>query len=154
VVPKGEILPGGYPGVALALALLGACGYFSNWITEHRSPTISATGFHTIALLLGTTDQTSAALADKVEQRLGAGGWVVVPRPGRWRNEAEALDEICQAAPSSTVVDGVLFVWPDQLKLWDCRTHLAAYEARSERAGPDELLNRLVQYLRGQPPRR
>jgi hypothetical protein len=130
------------------MLLVGACGYFSHWVTEHRSPGVSAERFKTIALLLGTTDASSAVLAEQVERRLADSGWTLVPRPGRWRSEAEALKEICSGGPPAAV-DGVLFVWPDRLKLWDCTTQGAAYEVLSERARADELLNRFVRYLRG-----
>jgi len=135
-------------GGPLAGMLLCACGYFSSWVTEHRNASVPHERFRTIALLLGTADPSSAALAGQIERRLADSGWTLVPRPGRWRTEVEAVHEICGGGPTASP-DGVLFVWLDRLKLWDCATRAAAYEILSERAGQDELVNRFVRYLRG-----
>jgi hypothetical protein len=131
--------------------LLTACGYFSNWVTEQRSPGTRGDRFTTITLLVGSSDQASLVLAERVEQRLTEAGRSVVTRGGRWGTEAEALREICPIGQSLTA-DGVLFVWLDRFRLWDCKTHAAAYEVRSEQAGADELLSRLLRYLRSEPP--
>jgi hypothetical protein len=127
------------------------CGYFTPWVTEFRSLSIPGNRFRSIALLVGRPDRASVVLADQVEQRLAASGSTVVSRAGRWASEPDALQEICPREQPATL-DGVLFVWSDQLRLWDCRTHVAAYEVRTEQARSEELLKRLVRYLRGEPP--
>ena len=132
--------------IAVATALLCGCGYFGNWVREHRSPTITGAQFRSLAVILGTVDLSTTMLADQIEQELADTGLTIVPRPGRWRSEVEALEEICPlGAPPP--VDGVLFVWPDRLQVRDCRTHAMAYEVQSERARTEELVKRLSRYL-------
>jgi hypothetical protein len=120
-------------------------------VLEQVSPTIPGGKFQVIATVAGGSGPADLRMSVTVRQLLNDSGWTAVRRAGRWDNQGEAVVAIC----SGTDVQGVLFVWYNRLELDDCETKKPAYaiDGSPERGvGLTEMGNRLIRYLRRQPP--
>ena len=88
-----------------------------------------------------------------VRKQLNDSGWKGVARYGRWDSRTEAVVGIC--TEEADPVDGVLFVDYNRLELDDCATKRPAYTidgSPEKGVGLDEMMKRMMRYLRGEQP--
>jgi len=123
-------------------------------VVERPSPTIPGSKFKVIATIASGSGRANLRMSAGVRKSLNEGGWQGVTRSGRWDTAKEAVTAICQEEDERHV-DGVLFVSYNRLELDDCATGKPAYsiDGSPERGvGIDEMVKRLMRYLRGQQP--
>ena len=119
---------------------------------EQINPNIGPERFHVIATVAGESRRTSKQISATVRLRMLDSGLNAVTKRGNWVTEVEALRGLCESK-SGAPVDGVLFVWYDRLKLWDCETQGSAYEIGGQGAtmGITAMTDKLIGYLRRRP---
>lgn len=133
-------------GIALGAALAACAGPYGR-VNEIVSSTIRGDSFQTVVVISGDDDQNSLQITARVRQQLIDRGLQGERRAGIWNTELEALNDICPMGQPSDV-HGLLFVFWNQLSLYDCRTHKAAYQVRAGMRGTDVMVQRLMRYLR------
>jgi hypothetical protein len=134
-------------GVALGTALAACAAGPYGRVNEIASSSINGDSFHTVVVISGDDDQNSLQITARVRQQLIDGGIQGERRSGIWNVESEALLDICPLGQPSNV-DGLLFVFWNQLSLYDCRTHKPAYQVRGGMRGTNVMVERLMRYLR------
>lgn len=136
--------------IPLACAVLGGCQLFrvSKPSSEDIQRSVDASTFQAIVVIAGNEARTDLRMSVMVRQKLTDAGVTALRRSGRWGSENEAVADICPAGESQTV-DGVLFVYYNQLTLYDCRSRVRAFEIRGgDEAGLPGMANRLIRYLK------
>lgn len=128
-------------------AVLAACAGPYGRVNEIASSTILGDSFQTVVVISGDDDQSSLQITARVRQQLIDRGIRGERRSGIWNVESEALLDICPLGQPRDV-DGLLFVFWNQLSLYDCRTHKPAYQVRGGMRGTDVMVERLMRYLR------
>jgi hypothetical protein len=131
--------------VAVAVACAGPYGKMN----EIVSATMPGDSFHTLVVISGDDDQSTLQLTARVRQQLNDAGLSAQKRSGLWSVEREALADICPLGEASDV-DGLLFVYWNELDMFDCRTHKPAYQIRGGMQGTDLMVKRFLKYLRPQ----
>ena len=136
--------------IPLACALLGACSIFHTAkpasVDIHRQ--VDASKFQAVVVIAGNDSRSDLRMSVMVRQKMTDAGVTALRRSGRWGSEVEAVADICPAGEAVTV-DGVLFVYYNQLTLYDCRTRVRAIEIRGgDEAGLPGMANQLIRYLR------
>ena len=144
---KGTLL------TALAgLALLCGCAEMlpkRNRSSEQVSKLHEGSKYQVIVVIAGGDSRAELRQSSMVRAKLQEGGWQAVRRGGRWATEAETIADICPSGEAVSV-DGVLFVYYNQLTLTDCRTHTPAITINGgDDLGIDGMANRLIAYLGG-----
>ncbi len=115
---------------------------------EEKSRQHEGSKYQVIVVIAGGDSRGELRMSALVRQRLIEGGWQAVRRSGRWGTEIEALADICPQGEAVTT-DGVLFVYYNQLTLFDCRSRTPAYRVDGgDELGIDQMSNRLIGYLR------
>ena len=133
-------------GVALA-AVAAACAGPYGRMNEIVSASVPGDSFRTVVVIAGDDDQSALQITAKVRQQLNDAGFSALRRSGLWSVEREALADICPLG-QPTDVDGLLFVYWNELDLYDCRSHKPAYQVRGGMQGTDLMVKRLLRYLR------
>jgi len=133
-------------GATLALAAAACAGPYGK-VTEIVSPSIPGDSFRTVVVISGDDDQSSLQLTARVRQQLNDAGLSAQKRAGLWSAEREALADICPLGQPRDV-DGLLFVYWNELDMYDCRTHKPAYQIRGGMQGTDLMVKRLLRYIR------
>lgn len=133
-------------GVVLAAIAVACAGPYGK-VNELISTTVPGDSFRTIVVISGDDEQSSLQLTARVRQQLNDAGLSAQKRGGLWSVEREALADICPLGQPSDV-QGLLFVYWNQLDLYDCRTHKAAYQVRGGMQGTDLMVKRFLRYLR------
>ncbi|HXF95021.1 MAG TPA: hypothetical protein VNI61_02845 [Gemmatimonadales bacterium] len=136
-----------------ALAVFGALACFPGpygRVTEVVSSAVPGDSIRVIVVVAGESEDTDLRIAAQVRDQLNAAGLTALRRPGLWDSEQSALAEICPRDQPSDV-DGVLFVWWNQLELRECPTHRPAYQIRGGYTGVNAMVKRLLRYLRVTP---
>jgi len=133
-------------GVVSVAVVVGCAGPYGR-MNEIVSATMPGDSFHTVVVISGDDDQSSLQLTARVRQQLNDAGLSAQKRAGLWSVEREALADICPLGQTSDV-DGLLFVYWNQLDLFDCRTHKPAYQVRGGMQGTDLMVKRFLRYLR------
>jgi hypothetical protein len=131
--------------VAVAVACPGPYGKMN----EIVSATVPGDSFRTLVVISGDDDQSSLQLTARVREQLNAAGLSAQKRSGLWTVEREALADICPLG-QTTEVDGLLFVYWNELDMFDCRTHKPAYQVRGGMQGTDLMLKKFLRFLRPQ----
>jgi hypothetical protein len=129
------------------VAVVVACAGPYGKMNEIVSATMPGDSFRTLVVISGDDDQSSLQLTARVRQQLNDAGISAQKRSGLWSVEREALTDICPLGQASDV-DGLLFVFWNELDLYDCRTHKPAYQVRGGMQGTDLMLKRFLRYLR------
>lgn len=130
-------------GAAVAAACAGPYGK----VNEVISATVPGDSFRTIVVISGDDDQSALQITARVRQQLSDAGVDAQRRSGIWSVEREALADICPIGQPADV-DGLLFVTWNDLSLYDCRTHRPVYQIRGGMRGTDQMVKRLLAYLR------
>ena len=129
---------------------LGGCSMF--WHTRKTDEQIqrgmSGSQFQAIVVIAGNDARYDLRMSAMVREQLTDAGITALRRSGRWGSESDAIADICPAGQAATV-DGVLFVYYNQLTLIDCRTHARAYEITGGDLGLPGMAKRLIAYLQG-----
>ncbi|MSR07699.1 MAG: hypothetical protein EXR93_11630 [Gemmatimonadetes bacterium] len=138
--------------VALAFVVgFGACAEMlpkKNRSSEQVSKLHEGSKYQVIVTVAGGDSRAELRQSSMVRAKLAEGGWQALRRSGRWATEAEAIADICPAGESVSV-DGVLFIYYNQLSLVDCRTRTPAITIQGgDDLGIDGMANRLISYLR------
>jgi hypothetical protein len=139
-----------YAAALVAGGLVWFAGCNSNRVTELVSPA-PGPKFKVIATIATHTLSMELRMSATVRKELADSGWNAIRKAGRWPDAAGAVQAICGEGG----VDGVLFVAHDELQLYDCATLKPAYSIKAPELGMvglDELVRRLMRYLRGQAP--
>ncbi len=126
---------------------VAACAGPYGKMNEIVSATMPGDSFRTLVVISGDDDQSSLQLTARVRQQLNDAGLSALRRAGLWSVEREALADICPLGQASDV-DGLLFVYWNELDLYDCRSHKPAYQVRGGMQGTDLMVKRLLRYLR------
>jgi hypothetical protein len=129
------------------VAVVVACAGPYGKMNEIVSATVPGDSFRTLVVISGDDDQSSLQLTARVRQQLNDAGLSAQKRSGLWSVEREALADICPLG-QATDVDGLLFVYWNELDMYDCRTHKPAYQVRGGMQGTDLMLKRFLRYLR------
>jgi hypothetical protein len=110
---------------------------------------VPGTQFKTIAVIAGDESRPGLRMSVQVRDELNKGGWNGVRRAGRWGNEDAAVADICKPSPEGQV-DGVLFVFYNQLTLRACNPNTTAFRITSSggEMGLPQMAQRLLGYLR------
>lgn len=136
--------------IPLGSALLGGCMLFhvSKPATEDVQRSVDASKLQAVAVIAGNDSRADLRMSAMVRQKLTDAGVTAMRRSGRWGSENEAMADICPAGQAAAV-DGVLFVYYNQLTLWDCRSRVRAIDIRGgDESGLPGMANRLVRYLK------
>jgi len=115
--------------------------------SELTSATLPGDSIRVIVVVAGEPDVNDRQLAARVIQRLRQAGITALARPGLWESEQAALADICPT-PDPGEVDGILFVWWNQLDLRHCPSHARAFQIHGAYRGVDYMVGRLLRYLR------
>jgi len=100
-----------------------------------------------IAVIAGADARYDIRMATLVREELTDAGITAIRRTGRWSSEGDALMDICPTGQISSA-DGVVFVYYNQLVLWECRGKTKAIEIfGGTEAGLPGMTRRLVEYL-------
>jgi hypothetical protein len=134
-------------GTLAAAVVVVACAGPYGRMTEIVSQTVPGDSFRTLVVISGDDDQGALQLTARVRQQLNDAGVSALRRGGLWSIEREALADICPLGQPSEV-DGLLFVYWNELDLYDCRTHKPAYQVRGGMQGTDLMVKRLLRYVR------
>ena len=138
----------GMLAVVIIAVAVGCAGPYGK-MNEIVSATVPGDSFRTLVVISGDDDQSSLQLTARVRQQLNDAGLSAQKRSGLWSVEREALADICPLGQASDI-DGLLFVYWNELDMFDCRTHKPAYQVRGGMQGTDLMLKRLLRYLRPQ----
>lgn len=136
--------------IPLGCAVLGGCSIFrvAKPSTENIHAGVDASKIQAVVVIAGNDSRADLRMSAMVRQKLTDAGITAMRRSGRWGSENEAMADICPTGQAVTV-DGVLFVYYNQLTLFDCRAHVRAIDIRGgDEAGLPGMANRLVRYLR------
>ncbi len=137
--------------VLTAIAGLSACSMLlspKKRTVEQRSAKFSGSTYKVIAVIAGDDSRGALRMSVMVRAKLREGGLQAIPRTGRWSVESEAMADICPAGEAVNV-DGVLFVYYNQLSLFDCRSRALAYQVEGgDDLGIEGMAKRLIDYLR------
>ena len=139
--------------VAMAVLVgLGACSGIipkKNRSSEQVSRLHEGSKYQVIVVIAGGDSRAELRQSSMVRAKLQEGGWQALRRAGRWATEAEAIADICPAGEAVSV-DGVLFIYYNQLNLVDCRSRTPAITINGgDDLGIDQMANRLMNYLGG-----
>jgi len=116
-------------------------------MTEERGKGHEGSKYQVIAVIAGGDSRGELRMSAMVRQKLAEGGWQAVRRSGRWGSEIEALADICPQG-EAIATDGVLFVYFNQLTLFDCRSKTPAFRVEGgDELGIDQMTTRLIKYL-------
>jgi len=119
-------------------------------VVETQS-TVPGSRFKVIATVAGGTRSMDLRMSVTARKQLNDSGWKGVARHGRWDSRSDAVNAICGDGD----VDGVLFVEYNRLELDDCTTRKPGYAidgSPEKGVGLDEMMKRLMRYLRGDQP--
>jgi hypothetical protein len=117
---------------------------------EQQSSKHSGSEYKLITVIAGDDSRGALRMSALVRRKLNEGGWQAVTRSGRWTTENDALGDICPTGEAVNV-DGVLFVYYNQLSLFDCRGRTLSYQVEGgEQLGIDQMAARLIGYLKGE----
>jgi hypothetical protein len=133
-------------GIVIVAVVVACAGPYGK-MNEIVSPTVPGDSFHTVVVISGDDDQTALQITARVRQQLTDAGLSAQRRAGLWSVEREALADICPLGQTNEV-DGLLFVYWNELDLFDCRTHKPAYQVRGGMQGTDLMVKRFLRYLR------
>lgn len=137
----------------LGLLTLHACGAGAyGKVKEMTSDTIRGDSIRVIVVIAGESETADRQMAGRVRATLDSAGITTLRRTGTWEAEETALTDICPAG-QPTDIDGVLFVWWNQLELRDCATHRRAYHIEGGYRGIEYMVKRLMGYLNVRPAR-
>src|SRR5437870_3944937 len=129
-----------------ATLLLGGCASGKTTTFEAASAAVPASHFKTIGTLATSVRGTDLRMMVQVRQQLQKAGVNAVPVKGRFSTVADAVLQLC-ASGAEQPLDGILTVAYNDLVLYDCETHKAAYEIHSGSLGLPQMTNRLIEYL-------
>ena len=116
---------------------------------EQQSSKHTGAEYKLITVIAGDDSRGALRMSVLVRRKLNEGGWQAVTRSGRWTTENDALGDICPQGEAVNV-DGVLFVYYNQLSLFDCRSRTLSYQVEGgEQLGIDQMAQRLIVYLKG-----
>jgi hypothetical protein len=119
-------------------------------LQELTSDTIRGDSIRVIVVIAGESETADRQLAGRVRQQLNDAGLTTPLRQGTWESEEAALTEICPVG-QTTDIQGVLFVWWNQLELRHCGTHRRAYHIEAGYRGVGYMVTRLLRYLNARP---
>lgn len=140
----------------LAILALGvgtlACSGVLGRPDESRDFGIPGEKFQTLAVIAGGTSNFDIQVAVRTQRTLEGADYDVSSPAGRWSSPAAAVEALC-SEDAETRYDGVIFVVWDDLELRDCETGRVAYHVEGGFGGVEEMTERLVRYLRGEPPK-
>jgi hypothetical protein len=136
----------------LAVLALPACAGAYGKVKEMTSDSIRGDSLRVLVVLAGESETADRQMAGRVRAQLDSAGVTTLRRPGTWTSEETALMDICPQG-QTTEIDGVLFVWWNQLELRDCATHRRAYHIEGGYRGIDYMVKRLMGYLNVRPPK-
>lgn len=139
------------PGMLGVLALHACSGAYGK-VKEMTSDTIRGDSIRVIVVIAGESESADRQMAGRVRATLDSAGVTTLRRAGTWETEETALFDICPAG-QPTDIDGVLFVWWNQLELRHCGTHRRAYHIEGGYRGIDYMVKRLMAYLNVRPAR-
>jgi hypothetical protein len=111
---------------------------------EDFSTTVSPSKFKTIVVISG--DDAGVKQAPLIRQKLAEQGLTALRRAGEWETEERAMVEVCDGR-----IDGVLFLWYNQMILTDCASHKHIYSIKAGYQGVDFMLKRFVRFLELRP---
>lgn len=115
--------------------------------TEQINPQVDASTLSAIVVIAGDDARYDIRMATLVRQQLSDAGITALRRTGRWGSQTEALLDICPTGQVSSA-DGVVFVYYNQLTLWECRSRSKAIEIfGGTESGLPGMTKRLVEYL-------
>ena len=116
-------------------------------VSEQAHAATTGSNYRAIVVIAGNDARYDLRMSAMVRQQLTENGVAALKRSGRWGSENEAVADICPAGQANNI-DGVLFVYYNQLTLIDCRTHVRAYEVSGgDEAGLPGMTKRLLTYL-------
>jgi hypothetical protein len=131
----------------LTLGCSGALGR----VEESRDFSIPGERFHRIAIIAGGSTSFDLQVAVRTQQTLEEEGYEASTPSGRWGSPSAAVEDLCAAEDAGQ--DGVIIVVWDDLELRDCETRRVAFHIKGGFGGVEEMTERLLRYLRGQPPK-
>lgn len=135
----------------LVFTLLAACGLGPyGRVTEMTSSNVPGDSIRAIVVIAGEPDDGERQIAGQIIQRLSDAGVTATSRRGLWEDERAALAEICPQGQAGDV-QGVLFVWWNQLDLRYCPSHTRAFQIHGAYRGVGYMVQRLLRYLRVEP---
>jgi hypothetical protein len=135
--------------IPLVLALASGCSVLwkNKKATEQTLSSTSGSNYRAIVVIAGNDARYDLRMSAMVRQQLTEAGVAALKRSGRWGSENEAVADICPAGQANNI-DGILFVYYNQLTLIDCRTHVRAYEVNGgDEAGLPGMTKKLLAYL-------
>lgn len=139
-----------YPLIALLFAALAAgCSGALGRVEESREVSIPGERFQKLAIIAGGSTSFDLQVAVRTQQILEEEEYEATTPSGRWSSPSAAVEELC--APEPGEHDGVIIVVWDDLELRDCETRRVAYHVKGGFGGVEEMTERLLRYLRGQP---
>jgi hypothetical protein len=141
----------GATGLLVAGGLVWLAGCLGGRPVVETPSVIPGGKFKVIATVAGGTRSMDLRMSATARKQLNDSGWKGVSRYGRWDTRPDAVREICADGD----VDGVLFVEYNRLELDDCTTKKSAYAidgSPEKGVGLDEMMKRMMRYLRGQQP--
>jgi hypothetical protein len=135
--------------IPMAGVLLSGCSILwkNKKSSEQAHSATVGSNYRAIVVIAGNDARYDLRMSAMVRQQLTDNGVVALKRSGRWGGEAEAVNDICPTGQAGNI-DGVLFVYYNQLTLIDCRTHVRAYEVQGgDEAGLPGMTKKLLNYL-------
>ena len=137
--------------VLMVIAGLSGCSILippKKRMIEQKSAKFSGADYKIIAVIAGDDSRGALRMSVMVRAKLREGGLQAVQRQGRWTVENEAMADICPAGEAVNI-DGVLFVYYNQLSLFDCRSRVLAYQVEGgDDLGIEGMAKRLIDYLK------
>jgi len=132
-----------------ACATLAGCSILMRptQASEQVNPQVDQSTMSAIVVIAGDDARYDLRMASLVRDKLTEAGFNGIRRSGRWASENEALNDIC---PTNQVAsaDGIIFVYYNQLILWDCKTRLKAIQVfGGTEAGLPGMTDRVIAYL-------
>jgi hypothetical protein len=116
-------------------------------VSEQAHTQTNGGNYRAIVVLAGNDARYDLRMSAMVREKLTEAGVTALKRSGRWGSENEAVSDICPSGQANNI-DGILFVYYNQLTLIDCRTHVRAYEVQGgDEAGITGMTKRLLSYL-------
>ncbi|MBI4502549.1 MAG: hypothetical protein HY700_15490 [Gemmatimonadetes bacterium] len=134
-------------------AALTGCSllWHSKKASEQAHKTTSGENYRAIVVIAGNDARYDLRMSAMVREQLTDAGVTALKRSGRWGTENDAVNDICPTGQAASV-DGILFVYYNQLTLIDCRTHVRAFEVQGgDEAGLPGMTKRLLAYLQTKP---
>ena len=140
----------GPPMALLLAALVVGCSGALGRVEESRDFSIPGERFQKLAIIAGGSTSFDLQVAARTQQILGEEEYEASIPSGRWGSPSAAVEDLCAAEDAQ--IDGVIIVVWDDLELRDCETRRVAFHVKGGFGGVEKMTDRLLRYLRGQPP--